>query len=112
VLVQPSANAASWTRPWPPDPSVDEGGAWLGRGLRAGLIGRAHLRYGVNPMLVGGLAPLALEGRSTVVARTNAPQVPPPDGAWTAEHGILAIAAGATEEDVVVADVPHPDELD
>jgi len=111
VLVQPSANAASWTRPWPPDPSVDEGGAWLGRGLRAGLVGRAHLRYGVNPMLVGELAPLSLEGRSTVVARTAALSDPPADGAWTAEHGILGIASGASEEDVVVVDVPHPDEV-
>ena len=111
VLVQPSANAASWDRPWPPDPSVDEGAAWLGRGLRAGLAGRAHLRYGVNPMLVGNLPPLALEGRSTVVART-ARLVPAPDGGvWTAEQGVLGMAAGPTDEDVVAVDVPHPDEV-
>ena len=110
VLVQPSANAASWTRPWPPDPAIDEGQAWLGRGLRAGLAGRAHLRYGVNPMLVGRLAPLALEGQSTVLART-ALAVPAPDaGAWTPAHGVLGIAADPTAEDVVAVDVPHPDE--
>lgn len=108
VLVQPSANAASWTRPWPPDRSVDEGGAWLGRGLRAGLVGRVNLRYGVNPMLVGELAPLALEGRSTVVVGAAAPA--PDDGAWTTEHGVLGIASGATDEDVVFVDVPHPDD--
>ncbi|MBW6454318.1 MAG: hypothetical protein K0A98_00400 [Trueperaceae bacterium] len=111
VLVQPSANAASWTRPWPPDPAIDEGRAWLERGLRAGLAGRAHLRYGVNPMLVGDLPPLALQGRSTVVTRTAVPVPAPDGGAWTAGHGVLGIAAGPAEEDVVAVDVPHPDEV-
>ena len=112
VLVQPSANAADWGRPWPPDPRVTEGEAWLARGLRAGLAGRAHLRYGVNPMLVGDLPPLSLRGRSTVVARTPAPPpVPPVDGAWGPMHGVLAIAPDAVGEAVVVVDVPHPDEL-
>ncbi|MFO8149905.1 MAG: nitrilase-related carbon-nitrogen hydrolase [Trueperaceae bacterium] len=111
VLVQPSANAASWARPWPPDPAIDEGQAWLGRGLRAGLVGRAHLRYGVNPMLVGSLPPLVLEGRSTVVVRRQRPVPAPDGGAWKAEHGVLGIAAGPTDEDVVAVDVPHPDEV-
>jgi predicted amidohydrolase len=111
VLVQPSANAASWTRPWPPDPAIDEGQAWLGRGLRAGLAGRAHLRYGVNPMLVGRLPPLALEGRSTVVARTALPVPAPEGGAWTVAHGVLGVATGPTDEHVVAVDVPHPDDV-
>jgi len=110
VLVQPSANAASWARPWPPDPSIEEGAAWLGRGLRAGLAGRVHLRYGVNPMLVGRLPPLALEGRSAIVARTSDPAPEPEGGAWTAAHGVLAVAAGPADEDVVTVDVPHPDD--
>jgi len=109
VLVQPSANAARWTRPWPPDPRIDEGDAWLEHGLRAGLTGRAHLRYGINPMLVGHLPPLALEGRSTVVAGAALPA--PEGGAWTAARGVLGVAAGPTDEDVVTVDVPHPDDV-
>ena len=111
VLVQPSANAADWGRRWPPDPALSEGEAWLVRGLRAGLAGRAHLRYGVNPMLVGDLSPLAVRGRSTVVARVPGPAPDPPaDGAWGAAHGILALAPTPDAEALVVADVPHPDE--
>lgn len=109
ILVQPSANDAAWERPWPPDPTVSEGDAWLRRGLAAGLVGRQHLRYGVNPMLVGDLAPLAPRGRSTVVARRAADDEAsgPPDGL---PPGVLAIAPEADAEAVVVADVAHPDD--
>ena len=68
IIVQPSANFASWSRPWPSDPSLSEGDAWLTRGLSAGLTNRLHLRYGVNPMLVGELWGLRAEGRSSIVA--------------------------------------------
>ena len=111
VLVQPSANVADWERPWPPDPRLSEGEAWLRLGLRAGIAGRANLRYGVNPMLVGDLPPLSPRGRSTVVARGTAPSgALPADGRWGPEHGVLAIAPDAEGEALVIADVPHPDE--
>lgn len=71
IVVQPSANYAPWTRPWPPDPSVTEGEAWLAWGLRAHLQGRLHLRYGVNPMLVGGLFDLEARGRTSIVCNTR-----------------------------------------
>jgi predicted amidohydrolase len=116
VLVQPSANDADWNRPWPPDPRLRERDAWLRLGLRAGLAGRAHLRYGVNPMLVGGLAPLAPRGRSTVVARRDgtyarAIEEDPGDADWGPAQGVLAIAPSADAEALVGADVPHPDDL-
>jgi len=99
IVVQPSANPASWTRRWPPDPAIDEGQAWLERGLALGLRGRHALRYGVNPMLVGGTAPLAFEGRSSLWRRSPSPVEP-------AE--LLAIAPAASEPAVVYADVAHP----
>jgi predicted amidohydrolase len=111
VLVQPSANAADWSRRWPPDPRLSEGEAWLTLGLRAGLVARANLRYGVNPMLVGDLAPLSMRGRSTVVARLSEPGPVPADGDWAPRHGVLAIAPDAEHEALVVADVPHPDDV-
>ena len=66
LLVQPSANPAPWDAPWPPNPSRKEGEAWLAEGLGKKLLGREHLRYGLNPMLVGDFYELAFEGRSNV----------------------------------------------
>jgi len=114
VVVQPSANDADWSRPWPPDPRLREGEAWLRLGLRAGLAGRSHLRYGVNPMLVGDLPPLSLRGRSTVLARrSDAADVPTAGDAppWGPEHGVLAIAPEPDREALVRADVAHPDDV-
>ena len=101
VLVQPSANDAAWERPWPPDPRLTEGEAWLQRGLRAGLQGRLNLRYGVNPMLVGDFAGFRPRGRSSIVANQAAG-----DGrtAWAeGRAGVLALAHSADAEEVVTA---------
>jgi len=68
LLVQPSANPAPWEAPWPPDPRRAEGEAWLAEGLPRKLEGREHLRYGLNPMLVGDLYETHFEGRSNVAA--------------------------------------------
>jgi predicted amidohydrolase len=106
VVVQPSANDASWRRPWPPDPRRTEEDAWLGLGLRSGVQGRTSLRYGVNPMLVGDLPPLAPRGRSAIVARVehDADEAVPGWG-----PGLLALAPTADDEAVVAVDVAHPD---
>jgi predicted amidohydrolase len=106
IVVQPSANDAPWRRPWPPDPGRTEEDAWLGLGLRAGLQGRASLQYGVNPMLVGDLAPLAPRGRSAIVARV-APGAP--DGVPGWGPGLLALAPEDDQEAIVAVDVAHPD---
>lgn len=101
VVVQPSANFASWTRPWPPDPSFTEGEAWLQRGLRSLLQDRLHLRYGVNPMLVGDLLGLQARGRSSLLTNTRY---------LAAEtegyRGVLKLAETGDEEEVVRAVVP------
>jgi predicted amidohydrolase len=101
VVVQPSANDAAWERPWPPDPRLTEGEAWLQRGLRAGLRGRLNLRYGVNPMLVGDFAGFRPRGRSSIVANADATDV----GATWAEgrEGVLALAHTPDAEEIVTA---------
>lgn len=105
VLVQPSANDADWDRPWPPEASLSEGEAWLERGLRARLQGRVHLRYGVNPMLVGEVFGFAPRGRSSVVG--NAALVP---NDWVeGREGVLALAPDAEGEAFVHATVTLPD---
>lgn len=110
VVVQPSANDAPWRRPWPPDARRTEEDAWLGAGLRAGLQGRVSLRYGVNPMLVGDLPPLALRGRSAIVARAGAAPDAAVEGRWG--PGLLALAPHDDEEAVVAVDVPAPSGAD
>lgn len=104
IVVQPSANHASWDRPWPPDPTSTEGEAWLQRGLRAGLQGRVHLRYGLNPMLVGEVFGFAPRGRSSIVANAQAVQ-----HAWAeGRPGVVTLAPTADEAAVVVATVDLP----
>ncbi len=105
VLVQPSANDADWGRPWPPDASLSEGEAWLERGLRALLQGRVHLRYGLNPMLVGEVFGFAPRGRSSVLA--NAALV---HHDWIeGREGVVALAPDAEREAFVHAAVALPD---
>lgn len=100
IVVQPSANFAPWARHWPPDRTYSEGEAWLTHGLRAGVRGRQHIRYGVNPMLVGRLFDLQAEGRSSIV-------VNPRFGHAEAEgySGVLALAKSSDEEAFVRATV-------
>ncbi len=68
LVVQPSANPARWEAPWRPDPRRTEGEVWLTEGLAQKLKGREHLRYGLNPMLVGDFYELHFEGTSNVAA--------------------------------------------
>ena len=96
ILIQPSANFASWTRPWPADPNLREGEAWLAKGLRARLQTCLNLRYALNPMLVGELWGLRAEGRSSISVNTRHI----PGAALEGYMGLAAIAASATEEDL------------
>ena len=104
VVVQPSANYAPWTRRWPPDETYSEGEAWLSLGLRAGVRNRQNIRYGVNPMLVGGLFELQAEGCSSIVANPR----------FTAAEaggygGVLTLAHSYDQEEVVRAKVELPE---
>ncbi len=67
VLLQPSANPASWERPWPRDPKRKEGEVWLAS-ARERLLGRENLRLLLNPMLNGRILSLSFEGRSGIYA--------------------------------------------
>ena len=100
VVVQPSANYAPWTRRWPPDETYSEGEAWLSLGLRAGVRGRQHIRYGVNPMLVGGLFELQAEGCSSIVANPRFTAA-----AAGSYGGVLALAHSYNQEEIVRAKV-------
>ena len=101
VVVQPSANHAPWERPWPGDPALSEGEAWLRHGLRAGLQDRLNLRYGVNPMLVGDLWDLSARGRSSLVANRRFVPETELDG----YPGLLALAETPDRETFVRATV-------
>ena len=98
IVVQPSANHAPWERPWPPNPALTEGEAWLRHGLRKGLQNRLHLRYGVNPMMVGEVLDLEPRGRSSLVANTRFHPTQ-----CEGLEGVLALAASAEEEEIVRA---------
>ncbi len=101
IIVQPSANHASWERPWPGDGALSEGEAWLRYGLRALVQDRLNVRYGVNPMLVGDLWDLSARGRSSlVVNRRHAPEA-----ALEGRPGLLALAETSERETFVRATV-------
>jgi predicted amidohydrolase len=77
VIVQPSANYALWDGPWTANSRTNqnlrEGEAWLRYGLAHTLQKRVNIRYGLNPMLVGGLWGMMAEGRSSIVANVHHP---------------------------------------
>ena len=67
IIVQPSANNAPWTRPWPKDSTLTEGEAWFRYGLTETLASTQNIRYGVNPMLIADLWELRFEGLSSII---------------------------------------------
>jgi len=105
VVVQPSANDADWQRPWPPDPGLSEGEAWLARGLNALLQGRVNLRYAVNPMLVGEAFGFAPRGRSSILANADRTAHAWVDG----RIGVVALAPSSDREAFVHVAVDLPD---
>jgi predicted amidohydrolase len=121
IVVQPSANDAPWDGPWGADPKRIEGDVWLEEGLRARIQGRTHLRFGVNPMMVGDLLGLAPRGRSTIVANVTATghaggdrvaNVAPTGAGEGRIPGIVAIAPDAVSEAIVAARVTLREEGD
>ncbi len=101
IVVQPSANEVSWQRPWPPNPSLREGEAWLTLGLRAQIQNRLHIRYGVNPMMVGEVFNLKPRGRSSIVVNRRFDATAQVEG----YEGILRLAASDDQEEIVRAEV-------
>ncbi|MCA9838919.1 MAG: hypothetical protein KC422_18530 [Trueperaceae bacterium] len=93
IIVQPSANHADWQRPWPADPTLTEGEAWLKHGLLQMIQGREHLRFGLNPMMVGNVWDLEASGRSSIVFNTR--HYP---GFQTERPGLAALAESPYEE--------------
>lgn len=101
VVVQPSANDADWARPWPPDPRLSEGEAWLTRGMNARLQGRVNVRYGVNPMLAGEAFGFRPRGRSSILANAALAA-----HGWVDDiPGVLALAPDSEGEAFVQATV-------
>lgn len=104
VVAQPSANHAAWERPWPAQPGLSEGEAWLAHGMNAQLQGRVNLRYGVNPMLVGEAFGFAPRGRSAILANAALTA-----HAWVeGRTGVVALAESAEREAFVHAEVELP----
>lgn len=101
IIVQPSANFAVWDRPWPQDKSLSEGEAWLKYGLREQIQGRENIVYGINPMLVGELFGMLVQGRSNIVANKNYL----PNANIEGYDGLLAISKNFNKEEFVIYDV-------
>jgi len=99
ILVQPSANPAPWSRPQQED--------WLNGSYRAVQIRRV-CRYAVNPMMTGRLWEIAFYGQSSII--TSEP-TPPARGYRDLGPmvGFLQVASSDSDEEILVARVPHPD---
>ena len=94
IVVMPSANPLPWNGRWAGNPSHSEGEAWMKYGLAQQLQNRLHIRYGVNPMLVGQVWDVAFEGCSSLIEKSN-------DGTTK----LLVQARNATSTDFVRATV-------
>jgi hypothetical protein len=99
VLLKPSYNMHPWGEPWTYDPDQKEGEAWLANGCPSIIQGRENIRYGVNPMLVGGVFPdTYAEGLSSISRNAG-------DPAATWKDGVIAMAADPVAEEIVAATV-------
>jgi predicted amidohydrolase len=94
IVVMPSANPLPWAGRWAANPELTEGEAWLKYGLAQQIQNRLHIRYGVNPMLVGQVWDIAFEGCSSLVTNT-----------LNANAQTIAQAKNATSQDYVRATV-------
>ena len=98
IILQPSYNEHPWDAPNVADPRLKESEVWLEHGLASLIQGRANIRYGVNPMMVGRILDLEAEGCSTICRNTGRPGAPP-------EETIIAIARDPRGEEIVAATV-------
>lgn len=94
IVVMPSANPLPWQGRWAVNSSLSEGEAWMKYGLAQQLQNRSHIRYGVNPMLVGQVWDVAFEGCSSLIEKTT-----------NGSTKLLAQARNATSQDFVRATV-------
>lgn len=102
ILVQPSANPGPWNE-W-------QQGDWL-RGSHAQTAVDDRFAYAVNPMLTGPLWDIEFFGQSSIVAR-GAPAAGLGYAALEPMSGFIRVAANASDEEILVAVVPHPDLVD
>lgn len=108
IIIQPSANFARWDAPWKADKTLTdktltEGDAWLSFGLRHTIQDRQHIRYGVNPMMVGNLWGMVMEGRSSILANSRYQQAQ-----CEGYAGVLKLAPNAQENALVSTNVMLP----
>jgi predicted amidohydrolase len=78
IIAQPSANAWSWDAPWAfnePGEDLLRCDQWFREGMHDQLAALRHVRYVVNPQLVGEVLDARFEAPSLVMARTETGQV-------------------------------------
>lgn len=107
ILVQPTANPGPWSREQQED--------WLRSSYNKVAVD-GSFAYAVNPMMNGPLWDIAFFGQSSIVARAAAK-----DTTNDTSHlgytdlgpapGFIAMAASDRSEEIVVAIVPHPDDV-
>ena len=98
VLAQPSANAWAWDAPWAfNDPGEHQlrREQWFNEGLFTQLRALRHVRYAVNPQLVGTFFENTFEAPSLILERSP-----------TGDVQVLARAEDPRAEDVLRATVP------
>jgi len=100
IIAQPSANSWPWDAPWvfnEPGENLLRSQQWFDEGLFTALRELSHVRYAVNPQLVGEVFDVGFEAPSLILERR-------PDG----EVVVLAQAADPRKEDLLDVTVELP----
>ncbi|MBN1208294.1 MAG: carbon-nitrogen hydrolase family protein [Myxococcaceae bacterium] len=100
IIAQPSANAWPWDGPWAfndPGESQLRREQWFNEGLYSQLAALRHVRYAVNPQLVGSFFDNVFEAPSLILERVRPGEV-----------RVLAQAADPRGEDILHVTVPLP----
>lgn len=93
VVAQPSANAWPWDGPWAFNEANEHqrrSEQWFAEGLYSAMAALRHVRYAVNPQLVGRLFDVNFEAPSLILERRP-----------TGDVAVLARSADPTNEDVL-----------